>query len=647
MDEVGGVVVEALDGLGSERAAFESARAGAEFKPDLKVWAAPTLEMAMRIADRMTRAKFRVLMSHKLRGKLVLEANLVRRRVEEAAVRIEKFDALARTKGKYLYPFQKRDILWMSSRKRVVNCNEMGLGKTVEALCAIPEGAAVWVVCPKVAKGVWKREARFWRPDLTPVVLNGMGSFRWPKPGEIVITNYELLPESPGLLPKEIRDAIFVIADEAHKLKNYKSLRNMRFSKIAEQVDSLLLLTGTPLPDRPLDLWAVMNAGRVAREAYGTWKEFIRVFSGVREEIWKKVGGEAKKVAAGWKWGIPLAESGECMKRVLVRHLQKDLRDELPQLTDKTYEVLDVEIDPSVVKSLDAELAEMPELLRATSLKDIPFEKLSKARALLAKLKVKAALEIAEETEEKEDPIIIFSAHRAVIDQIGKRKGWAVVTGDTQNRNDIEEAFQRGEYKGIAATIQAASTALTLTKACRIYFVDRSFTPAENEQAEGRALRIGQTRNVIVTDLVLDHPIDRRVHEILRTKRTIIDASVEEAREEKAITEEEIEALVPKPAPVIATITSGANGRRSDPRKVPRAARTETERRCARVVQEVSGFVDGRSRRLDNIRFRGSDKRLGDSVAAELFAGEGLTEDRWKVVCLYGKRYASLVGEEI
>lgn len=643
VDEVGGVIVEALDSLGGDRAKFESARAGAEWKPDVKLWVAPTVEMAMRIADRLTKAGFRILMSPMLRRKISLEAEDTKKRIVAAAAQIEKFNSLARESGKSLHLFQKKDIIWLSSRKRTVNCNEMGLGKTVETLCAIPENVGVLVICPKVAKGVWKREAKIWRRDLKPVVLSGMGSFRWPAVGEMVCINYDLLPKDPGKLPPELKGKLVVVGDEAHKLKNWKSQRNQRFALIAELAEWIMLLTGTPLPDRPLDLWAILGVAGIAREAFGTWKEFLRIFSGTKKEIWKKVGGESVKVAAGYEWGIPLAEAGERLKRVLVRHLMKDV---LPELPEKTHEVLEVEIDEATVRSLDKELAELPpEFLLAKSIKDVPFDKMSRARALLAKLKMKAALEIAMEAEEKEDPVIIFSAHRAVVDVIGKREGWALVTGDTQNRNEIEEAFQRGEYKGIAATIQAASTALTLTRAARIYFIDRSYTPAENEQAEGRALRIGQTRNVIITDLVLDHAIDKRVHEILKTKKTIIDASVEEAREEKNITDEDIEALVPRPTPFV-TVATGKNGRLSS-KLAPRGPKTEFEKRAAHVVQSIAGIRDGQSRRMDGVRFRLSDQKIGASVAADLFAGEGLTEDRWKVVALFGRRYASLAGVEV
>jgi SNF2 family DNA or RNA helicase len=160
------------------------------------------------------------------------------------------------------------------------------------------------------------------------------------------------------------------------------------------------------------------------------------------------------------------------------------------------------------------------------------FELLSAARAALATAKIPALLELVEDLEEQEEPCVIFSAHRAPIDALAEREGWAVITGDTSatKRTEIEEKFQRGELRGIGATIAAGGTAITLTRASRMIFVDRDWTPALNEQAEDRIHRIGSKKPVLYTNLVADHVLDRRIAEVLGRKRALIDASVDAAR---------------------------------------------------------------------------------------------------------------------
>jgi NADH dehydrogenase/NADH:ubiquinone oxidoreductase subunit G len=209
----------------------------------------------------------------------------------------------------------------------------------------------------------------------------------------------------------------------------------------------------------------------------------------------------------------------------------------LPQLPEKTRRTLTVEIDGATRRACDKLLATLAkagidladaEALAKIHANGVAFTQMSAVRAALATAKIGPLVELVESFEEQDEPLVVFSAHRDPIDLLGKREGWAVVTGDTPNaeRNAIEESFQRGELKGIAATIQAGGTAITLTRAAQSVFVDRAWTPALNDQAEDRIYRIGQTRGCVITTLVADHALDERVTELLGEKSRIIDASV-------------------------------------------------------------------------------------------------------------------------
>jgi hypothetical protein len=159
------------------------------------------------------------------------------------------------------------------------------------------------------------------------------------------------------------------------------------------------------------------------------------------------------------------------------------------------------------------------------------FRHMAEARQLLAKAKIPALLEIVESFEEQEEPVIVFSDHRAPIDALASRKGWAVITGETNpaDRHRIAGDFQAGQYKGIGLTIDAGAVSITLTRASNMIFVDRSYNPALNDQAEDRAVRIGQTRGVVIQQLVADHRLDIRLQQILDQKQKIITGSVEAA----------------------------------------------------------------------------------------------------------------------
>ena len=196
-----------------------------------------------------------------------IEQNLERRE------RIDSIEAELATRDLHLYPFQRPGVAWLIDRDRALLADEMGLGKTVQALVALPKGAPVVVVAPAVGKGVWLTEARRWRPEFDLKICKGRQSFRWPREGEIVILNYDILPEVVQTNPEakrpklneynlancdtssHMRTGTVVIADEAHALKNPKAKRTLKFKVLAAKVlkheGRCWLLTGTPMLNRP------------------------------------------------------------------------------------------------------------------------------------------------------------------------------------------------------------------------------------------------------------------------------------------------------------------------------------------------------------------------------------------------------------
>jgi len=112
---------------------------------------------------------------------------------------------------------------------------------------------------------------------------------------------------------------------------------------------------------------------------------------------------------------------------------------------------------------------------------------------------------------------------------LGKRPGWGCIAGDVaaNERRSLEHDFEAGRLKGLAATIGAGGVALTLVRASHALFVDLDWRPALNVQAEDRLVRVGQTANsVLIKRLLLDHPLDRHVMEVLAKKMRVIAAAV-------------------------------------------------------------------------------------------------------------------------
>ncbi len=420
----------------------------------------------------------------------------------------------------------------------------MGLGKTLQALLAAPEGAPILVIAPAVAKGVWVREVAKWRPDLTAVALKGRKSFRWPEPGELVVTNYEILPGKVAgskanldpALEGACPDGLVLIADEAHKVKNSKAAMTKKLRALTRLVRKrggrTWMLTATPLLNRPPDLWALLTAAGVEKSVYGSFPKFAEAMGGYQEMI-RARGGRRIYV---WQWGgTPRAEVAERLAPVMLRRLKAEVLADLPA---KRVEELSVNgLDRQTRALADAAWAIVEdswdlEALAKSGDRLPSFDEMSAARAALAAAKIPALEALADEAEEAEEPLVVFSAHRAPVKALAEREGWALITGETppEKRSEIEDRFQRGELRGVAATIKAGGVAITLTAARRAIFCDLDWTPSLNQQAEDRIYRIGQSRGVLITRLVAEHPLDEHVLSLLDAKQRILDASVDAAR---------------------------------------------------------------------------------------------------------------------
>lgn len=438
-----------------------------------------------------------------------------------ASTRLEAAEAILTERGLSLYPFQRTGVAWLATRTSALLADEMGLGKSIQTLVAIPEDAAVIVVAPAVAKGVWARECKKWRPELRVTVLAGRNSFRWPERGEVVILNYDILPAQEAFaVPADVT----LIADEAHALKSWKAQRTKRFSALSTAVRAAggrcWCLTATPLLNRPPELWAVLSAAGCEREVFGSYKQFFALFGGVKDK-W-----------GGVKWS---GVDGSVPARVGRASLRRMRAAVLPDLPGKTWEELPVEIDRATLKLCDALVEKLSKdgltldvIEERITRGAIGFEEFSLVRAALATAKIPAMLSVIESYEEQEEPLLVFSAHRAPIDLLATREGWATITGSTspEEKTAIEESFQRGELKGLGLTIQAGGVAITLTHAAHELFVDRHWTPALNTQAEDRASRIGQTRGVLVKSLTANHALDQMVIRACTVKSRMVRAAL-------------------------------------------------------------------------------------------------------------------------
>jgi len=480
---------------------------------------------------------------------------------DAAIARMNQIDAELALKGLALYDYQRDGVRWLSHRKGAGLFDEMGLGKTVQALIAAPKGAPILVVAPAAVKGVWVKESRRWRPDLGfPRVLSGRNSFRWPAAGELVITNYDVLiePENisdnpdhpryalPSWLPAP-KDGTVLIVDECHMIKSPKARRTIAARLISGAVKKAngfcWGLTGTPMLNRPPELWHVLRVLGVAEEAFDSWRAFGQMFRDVAQR-------NDNGMVTGWT-KEPRPEVAQRLRAVSLMRRRAEV---LPDLPTKTYQEVMVEIDSDtraladkIVTKLAAaglsleNVTDIAQIVAATKTARLSIGEISAVRAALAKAKTGRMIELIQEYEAQDKPVVVFSAHRGPVDLAAQREGWLRITGDEEglSRSGIVATFAEGNAKGIACTIRAAGVGIDgLQRASHeVIFVDLDWTPGMNQQAEDRVCRIGQDRGVIITTMIADHILDQKVISLLAAKTRVIDASVNASA--RAVVEEQ------------------------------------------------------------------------------------------------------------
>lgn len=598
---------------------------------------------------------------------------------QEAAARTSRMESSLAERGLQLYPYQRVGVSWLAQMQSALLCDEMGLGKTVQALLAAPEGAPVLVVCPANAKWVWADHAasptrrnprgKGWRPDLRVSVLSGRGSFRWPRCGEMVITNYDILPETAPAPA----DGTVLIVDECHSAKNPRSIRTARLQAligaVLEHNGKAWGLTGTPLLNRPAELLTLLHVFRLLKRTFGNWRRGAYLLGGYQGRY-------------GWEWSNSIDESVPgILERVMLRRRKAEVLADLPE---KRREFIPVELSSDLNSRLSAilekweseagmDLDDIVSRLRGEddwegSRVRIPFEELSGVRHQIARAMVPVMHSIIDEHEEQGQPIVVASCHREPIEECGERSGWGAIIGgmDPEARRQIESRFQNGELRGVGLTIRAGGVAITLTRASTMLFVDLDWTPSLNIQCEDRIHRIGQDRGCIYYILVPQHPLTERLAELLRYKMDLIDATVERVAERQVAS---ISTVADKAGAVLQHL-SGNNDSASSPQTIPveidlrayggqviefrRQYQGDKVFREPQTPQELwaaAGAVwlhrlnpDGASRRND-CGFNKMDSEFGRDMATRISSGQGLTDKQWAALIRMLRKYHRQIGQ--
>lgn len=442
-----------------------------------------------------------------------------------------------------LYRYQAEGAAWVATRiaagSGAILGDEPGVGKTVQTvamLCALRPFPAV-IVCPATLKHQWYRE--FSASKRPPKIFIASGKKeRLPKGYEVYILNYDILYAREAEL-LVMNPALYVF-DEAQELRNPHARGKHRAASatrlVRQRSKGALLLTGTPVENRPAELWRLLHLCEPVK-----WPRFAdytaRYLKPVRgKEIGRVVRTQAGKVER-------LNELHLLVDQTMLRRLKTEVLKDLPP---KNRRSVLVQIDDGYMqhyraaeKDVVAWLQKLGKFERAAEAKKAEsIVKLTTLRRIAALGKLRYAIPQYLRSwfdSRTKEPLVIFGYHKDVmlgVHKICVRLGLRVVGigggESSEKRQKAVDLFQSGKADVFLAPIRSAGVGLNLQRASEALFVERIWTPSGMIQAEDRVYRIGSKRPVTITYLDAAHTVDEHIAQIVEAKQRLIRAVVDD-----------------------------------------------------------------------------------------------------------------------
>lgn len=398
-----------------------------------------------------------------------------------------------------LRDYQAEGVAHMLRQSGACMGDDMGLGKSRQTVVASRMAAGsgrVLIVCPASLRLNWEREIKMVYPDAR-VGMIGEDRISTLAGCDWVIGNYERMG---GLVRESELEFAVMAVDEAHYLKEYKSGRTRNVFLLAARIERCFVVTGTPLLNREIEMHTLL---RITGHRLGSL---------TLAEFRKSYAGSPEKRAA-----LAAAIQGWIVRRS--KDVLKDLGDKARQFVPLSPEGLDV------YKEIygDMTLQAMPKIVRL--------------RKCLEGLKVPYLVETVQAMGE-DDKLIIFCEYMSTVEALKQALASlgvgcvSLVGSDSLKRRQAAvDAFQRdASIKVFIGTTMAAGVGITLTAANIVAFASMPWTPALMRQAEDRAYRLGQIRDVLVLVPIILGTIDEGVLQLQENKHTTEIEVVEAAK---------------------------------------------------------------------------------------------------------------------
>ena len=460
-----------------------------------------------------------------------------------------------------LRPYQKDGFDFLCHLTHIklggILADDMGLGKTLQALAWLawlkerntknPKPSLV--ICPASVLHNWRREANRFTPNLKVLVLeSGAARHNLRKQipqHDLIVTNYALLRRDLEELQKFAFRA--AILDEAQFIKNPGAQVTQSVKQLKSEYR--LALTGTPLENRLLDLWSIVDF--IQPGYLGNQEQFAETY-----EPRAQAGDEMAPVEQPAR-----SEKTESIQRIarkrlsarlrplLLRRLKKYVAKDLP---DRIEQRRDCPLGDEQRKLYLAELRRSrDQIMHAVAEQGLNKSKMHVLAALTrlrqicchprlvgsdtASGKTETLFELLDPLIEEGQKVLVFSQFVQMLLLLEKecrerQINTHILTGQTKDRQQVVNAFQGDTQPGVfLLSLRAAGTGLNLTNASYVVLYDPWWNPAVEAQAIDRSHRIGQTQTVNAYRLIAPGTVEEKIWELQQSKaQTIADVLGEE-----------------------------------------------------------------------------------------------------------------------
>jgi len=381
--------------------------------------------------------------------------------------------------------YQEFGIKYLIHQQLTVLGDEMGLGKTIHALGAIvhlqntTNATHFLVVAPAGITPNWEKEIRA-RTHLTPWMLYGADKQRflrqWQKMGGIALVSFSSLHTIANEANLTIH---MVIGDEAHYVKNPSARRSKAFRSIAQSVEHVSLMSGTPMEIRP--------------------EEFI--------EVMKALGTDAKTgLSPATKPQQQLSAGprkfAEAVSPVYLRRNQTDVLHELPEKIE-CAEWVDMSFEERSIYDQSVSSSHAMQIRQATTTAIRKSAKLNRIKKLLA------------EYHDTKSKVVIFSYFHsclnAVCEELPNHYRIDGSVTAVQRQAIVDQFCNKTGHAVLVSRIEAGGVGLNIQAANVVIIMEPQVKPTIEWQAIARVYRMGQARRVVVHRMLAIDTIDQRL----------------------------------------------------------------------------------------------------------------------------------------